>query len=165
MIIDHECKILSVDAADMPNLTEQDLRTISNYKLFGYELKVNSTPLRKPGSPRKNPDTVIANCSLADSVADNIKPVRVQKHTAEYWAAKAAERQNSPYTKEAVSEFFEKHPGGDYAKARELYEAAHTSIKIAAYCPKATLQPSDSLKIIIQTSIKRWRAQNKNRPA
>ena len=42
MIIDHECKILSVDAADMPNLTEQDLRTISNYKLFGYELKVNS---------------------------------------------------------------------------------------------------------------------------
>ena len=91
MIIDHECKILSVDAADMPNLTEQDLRTISNYKLFGYELKVNSTPLRKPGRPRKNPDVIMQNCSLADSVANEIKPIRERKHTAEYWAAKAAE--------------------------------------------------------------------------
>lgn len=139
MIIDHECKILSVDAADMPNLTEQDLRTISNYKLFGYELKVNSTPLRRPGRPRKNPDTIIENCSLANSVADNIKPVRVQKHTAEYWAAKAAERQNSPYTKEAVSEFFEKHPGGDYDKARELYEAVKAE-------PSAHINKDGSIK-------------------
>ena len=139
MIIDHECKILSVDAADMPNLTEQDLRTISNYKLFGYELKVNSTPLRKPGRPRKNPDTVIANCSLADSVADNIKPVRVQKHTAEYWAAKSAERQSSPCTNEAVSEFFEKHPGGDYDKARELYEAVKAE-------PSAHINKDGSIK-------------------
>lgn len=139
MIIDHECKILSVDAADMPNLTEQDLRTISNYKLFGYELKVNSTPLRRPGRPRKNPDAIIENCSLANSVADNIKPVRVQKHTAEYWAAKAAERQNSPYTKEAVSEFFSKHPGGDYDKARELYESVKAE-------PSAHINKDGSIK-------------------
>ena len=144
MIIDHECKILSVDAADMPNLTEQDLRTISNYKLFGYELKVNSTPLRRPGRPRKNPDTIIENCSLSNSIAKDskpleIKPGRVQKHTAEYWAAKAAERQNSPYTKEAVSEFFEKHPGGDYDKARELYEAVKAE-------PSAHINKDGSIK-------------------
>ena len=138
MIIDHECKILSVDAADMPNLTEQDLRTISNYKLFGYELKVNSTPLRKPGRPRKNPDVIMQNCSLADSVANEIKPIRERKHTAEYWAAKA-ERQNSPYTKEAVSEFFSKHPGGDYDKARELYESVKAE-------PSAHINKDGSIK-------------------
>lgn len=47
MIIDHECKILSVDAADMPNLTEQDLRTISNYKLFGELLRYPAAGRRK----------------------------------------------------------------------------------------------------------------------
>lgn len=122
LFIDHSKKTLTVYSADMPNLTDEELRTISNYKLFGYELKVNSTPQKKPGRPRKNPDVVIATCSVSDSSPD-IKPVRERKHSPEYWAAKAAERQNSPYTKEAVSKFFAEHSGGDYDKAKELYKA------------------------------------------
>ena len=63
----------------------------------------------------------------------------MQKHTAEYWATKAAERQNSPYTKEAVLEFFVKHPGGEYDKARELYEAGKAE-------PSAHINKDGSIK-------------------
>lgn len=77
--------------------------------------------------------------SKVEEPKEDKKPVRKRKHSAVYWATKREKCNNSPYSKEATANFFKFNTGGDYDKARELYETVKAE-------PSAHINKDGSIK-------------------
>lgn len=75
----------------------------------------------------------------AEQPKEDKEPVRKYKHSAAYWATRREKCGSSHYSKDAINNFFRFNTGGDYDKARELYESVKAE-------PSAHINKDGSIK-------------------